>query len=185
MPSPLIHGAAGYAIYRLYRSKEHWQHALGLKPMPLLAACIGLSVLPDIDAIPGLLLGDFGGFHNNLSHSILTTVLVSATAGAVAWFKMRSGFAAWFGLTFLCYGLHVVLDFFTAGRGVMLLWPISSTRFVPPFFLFYGLHWSDGLISVRHLWTLLTEAGTVVAVSLLTWLLLKWRSSQAKSHVSW
>ncbi|NIV75262.1 MAG: hypothetical protein GWN37_10615, partial [Gammaproteobacteria bacterium] len=43
-------------------------------------------------------------------------------------------------LTLVCYELHVLLDYLTVGRGVMLLWPLSAERFAPPIYLFYGLH---------------------------------------------
>jgi hypothetical protein len=49
------------------------------------------------------------------------------------------------------------MDAATVSRGVMALWPLTETRFLAPVTIFYGLHWSDGWISIRHLWTLLTE----------------------------
>ena len=51
------------------------------------------------------------------------------------------------------------MDFFTIGRGVMVFWPLSLERFASPVPLFYGLHWSDGYLSERHLITLVTELG--------------------------
>jgi hypothetical protein len=48
---------------------------------------------------------------------------------------------------------------------VMALWPLSEKRFLLPVPLFYGLHWSDGWLSLRHVWTVLTElAFTAVAL---------------------
>ena len=56
------------------------------------------------------------------------------------------------------------MDLFTIGRGVLLFWPFSSQRFSFPLKLFYGLHWYDGWLSLRHMWTLLTELGFVVVI---------------------
>jgi hypothetical protein len=91
---------------------------------------------------------------------------MALTAGGLAWWRKRSGFVYWFGLVLLCYQLHIVLDFFTVGRGVMLFWPLSVVRFSSPIKLFYGLHWSEGFISIQHIWTLLNELGFTV---LLVW----------------
>jgi hypothetical protein len=70
MPSPLAHLAAGYTIYRLSRRHEP-QPSLGrVGPLPgLLAVTAAFSLLPDIDSAVGLLLRDFGRFHNNATHS--------------------------------------------------------------------------------------------------------------------
>jgi hypothetical protein len=45
----------------------------------------------------------------------------------------------------------------------MALWPLTGGRFQAPVFLFYGLHWSQGWLSVRHLWTLATELAFAAA----------------------
>jgi hypothetical protein len=50
----------------------------------------------------------------------------------------------------------------------MLLWPFTDVRFRPPVDLFYGLHWSDGLTSKRHLWTILTEGLFGLLIAALT-----------------
>jgi inner membrane protein len=50
----------------------------------------------------------------------------------------------------------------------MLFWPFTQQRFSSPVTLFYGLHWSKGLFSIDHVWTVLTE-GLFIAVVLLVW----------------
>jgi hypothetical protein len=47
----------------------------------------------------------------------------------------------------------------------MAFWPFDMARYLLPFRLFYGFHWSDGLLSVRHIWTFLSE-GVFAAVLL-------------------
>jgi membrane-bound metal-dependent hydrolase YbcI (DUF457 family) len=105
---------------------------------------------------------DFGRYHNNGSHSLLVGLAVALGIGGLVWWIKRSGFFYWFTLVLLCYQLHVILDYFTVGRGVMLFWPLSSARFESPVKFFYGLHWSDGIVSVNHIWTLLNELGFAV-----------------------
>jgi peptidoglycan/LPS O-acetylase OafA/YrhL len=53
----------------------------------------------------------------------------------------------------------------------MLFWPLSAARFESPVKLFYGLHWSDGLVSVKHIWTLLNELAFALIAVLATYFL--------------
>ena len=172
MPSPIAHTTMGYAIHRLYRGRRSRPNLGRLGPLPgLLLVAAGLSLLPDLDSVAGLLWRDFGRYHNNWSHSLLVGLAIALTAGGLAWWRKRSGFVYWFGLVLLCYQFHIALDFFTVGRGVMLFWPISSARFESPVKLFYGFHWSDGLVSINHSWTLLNELGFAFLVVLMVHLL--------------
>ena len=166
MPSPIAHTTMGYVIHKFYQARRPGQTHRRFGPLPgLLVLAAGLSLLPDVDSIAGLLLRDFGRYHNNGSHSLFVGLAVALVIGALAWSRKRSGFVYWFTLVLLCYQFHVILDFFTVGRGVMLLWPLSSARFEAPVKLFYGLHWSDGIVSVKHIWTLLNElAFAILAV---------------------
>lgn len=158
MPSPIAHTTMGYVIHKAYQARRPGQGLGQFGRLPrLLILTSALSLLPDIDSIAGLLLRDFGRYHNSVSHSLVVGLVVALVIGVLAWATMRAGFLDWFVLALLCYELHIVLDFFTGMRGVMLFWPFSSARFQSPVKLFYGLHWSDGIVSINHLWTLLNE----------------------------
>lgn len=168
MPSPIAHVTAGYAIYRICRSRSLQQSPLGVRrSLQSLAALVGLSLLPDLDVIPGVLLGDLNRFHNNLTHSVVAGIVAALAIGSILWLKNRIGFARWFSLALLTYQLHVVMDFFTRGRGVMLFWPFSVERYEPAVKLFYGLQRSNGWLTIDHVWMLLNEltfAGTVLLI---------------------
>jgi inner membrane protein len=129
-------------------------------------------MLPDIDSVVGIITGDFGKYHNNATHSLVVGLFISLAFSGVASLVSSFKFRDWFFVTFLSYSLHIVLDFFTVGRGVMAFWPLSYQRFLSPVSLFYGLHWSDGFFSIRHVWTFLTEVATatlfVLAIHYLT-----------------
>ncbi len=128
---------------------------------------VGLSLIPDIDSVFGILVGDLRQFHNNLIHSLIMGCVVALNIGAVAFLKQRAGFVTWFLFSLLCYDLHLIMDYFTVGRGVMLVWPFSSSRFSSPVTLFYGVRWSDGWISLRHLWTIGTELIFILVMMIL------------------
>ena len=167
MPSPIAHTAIGYLIFKVYqrddlRKDQNWIRSAPLTFMVIL----GLSILPDLDSIAGIVLGDFGGYHNNWTHSLLVGPGVALVVGSLAWLSRHSGFSSWFIIALLCYELHVVMDYFTIGRGVMAFWPLTSERFSSPVPVFYGLHWSDGWLSVRHLFTIATEVGFITLVGI-------------------
>ena len=165
MPSPIAHLTAGYAIYTLSRTGSPQRELRQVGPFPgLLVFTAGLSLLPDIDSVAGLLTGNFGRFHNNLTHSLLLGLGIAFIIGVLMHWQTGSGFWHWMTLAGLCYDLHVIMDWTTYGRGVMALWPFTAERYLAPVTLFYGLHWSDGLFSERHLMTLATELGFAALV---------------------
>jgi inner membrane protein len=169
MPSPLAHSMMGYTIYRAIRPYSPKENGLSSRSIsPLLLGTIVLSMLPDLDAIPGLLFNDFRQFHNNVSHSLIIGLVVALGIGGLVWMRRRSDFKRWFTLALVCYELHILMDFLTVGeRGALLFWPLSPDRFRSPVKLFYGVRWSEGLISGHHLWTVVTELGFVICLALL------------------
>lgn len=184
MPSPLVHAAAGYAAYRLTALSVSPTTG-GARPVfAVLGFALVLSMFPDVDAVLGLLTGDLASYHNNLTHSLLAGAAVAALAAWV-WYRLRTSagehFGPWFGLALACCWGHVALDYFTFGRGVMALWPLTSTRYAAPVPLFYGLHWSRGLVSASHVWTLLSEASFV---ALAVFVLARCRMPAARSRMA-
>jgi inner membrane protein len=169
MPSPLAHMAAGYVIYRLSRPSQPRaiETSFGSISAALLLVA-AISVLPDVDSVVGIVSGDFGRFHNNVTHSLLAGLVVASGVGFLAARKRWSRFWLWFVVALVGYELHVVMDALTVGRGVMIFWPLSTERFLSPIPLFYGLHWSDGFLSWRHLVTLVSEAAFAAILILLT-----------------
>jgi membrane-bound metal-dependent hydrolase YbcI (DUF457 family) len=127
---------------------------------------MGFSLLPDLDSVAGVFAGDFGRYHNNLTHSLFVGPVAALLFGTAMQVAYKRGFGFWFCVALAAYELHVLMDWTTIGRGVMAWWPLTDTRFRAPISLFYGLHWSQGWLSVRHLWTLVTELA-FAAVTLL------------------
>ena len=166
MPSPVMHTMVGFFIYRYFLRDRSVPTNLipSGRPLVFLIAVIFFSLLPDMDAMSGIWLGNFGKYHNNWTHSFFFGLLVSLTIGALAWWKNNRNFLTWFIIALLCYEMHVIMDFVTVGRGVKLFWPLSPERYSSPIKLFYGLHWSDGLLSARLLLTLITEIGSIFIV---------------------
>ncbi|MFO7635063.1 MAG: metal-dependent hydrolase [Caldilinea sp.] len=172
MPSPIAHLAAAYAVYELARRHGPEPNLRPLGPLPgLLAVTAAFSMMPDVDSVVGLIAGDFGRFHNNATHSLIVgTVVALGFAGVMRWLK-RGQFFYWFSVALVCYSMHIAMDAATFSRGVMAFWPLTDERYLLPITAFYGLHWSNGLFSIRHLWTLFTE---LLFVALVVVLLHRW-----------
>ena len=126
-----------------------------------------LSLLPDLPSVIGLFTGDLAPFHNRQEHSLLAGLIVSSVVASIGSLMTSTRWLRWFALALSCYWLHIGMDYLTVGRGVMALWPWSDARFGSPIRLFYGLHWSEGWLSWRHLWTVITEAILLSVVSAL------------------
>ncbi|MCC5847014.1 MAG: metal-dependent hydrolase [Verrucomicrobia bacterium] len=167
MPSPVAHFSMGAFLW--FFLKDHmgagWQRTR-LPRWTLLGLFLLFSILPDFDAVLGILAGDMYRFHNQQSHSIFFGILVSAVlaVGLHALLRVMS-FARfpevsrkkWIFVICLSYQLHLLMDLFTHGRGLRLFWPLTSERVPAPVELFVGLRWSKGIWSSAHWLTLANE----------------------------
>lgn len=158
----------GYLIYRFARRRLPVNAKRNFGPLPLLlVVTLLLSILPDVDAIVGFVTHDMARFHNNGTHSLIVGLVLALLIAGFVWWRYRSGFSYWLVVLFTSYAMHVVMDALTLdGRGVMLFWPISTVRYIPPVKIFYGVQWSDGLFSLAHIWTLVSETAFVLLLVL-------------------
>lgn len=159
MPSPIAHAAMGLAIYEVARHSlpDMDEKKISGTVSGLLVVTMGFSLLPDSDVIPAVLSGNFAAFHNNFTHSPFFGLMMTALFAGVMLFIDRRNVMRWAAIAFGAYLVHIGMDFFTPGRGVMLMWPFLPDRFEPSFVAFYGVHWSEPVTSIRHLWTVITE----------------------------
>jgi len=118
------HTAAGYAVYEAARPAGRHR--------PLLAAAaVVLANAPDLDFVPGFLVGQPGAFHRGITHTLAGVVLVTA----VTWLLAR-GRARLATTTFVAaaWGSHLVVDFFStdaiAPHGAQFLWPLSDAYLI-------------------------------------------------------
>lgn len=175
MPSPLAHISTGYLIYRTIKEKLPIdKDRLWIFPTQLVILA-GLSILPDIDTLPGLIYGDMHGFHNNYTHSLVSGLIVALIFSALLSRLFKVSILSWFPAALASYELHVLMDFFTSERGVKLFWPLYPERVIAPVKLFYGFQWGLGMFSLMHLWTIFTEAVFFMVLLLLLNLLQKSR----------
>lgn len=160
MPAPIAHLTIGFSIYRIlaYKLTDTRLAFLFGNRWILLMACLFFSMLPDSDSVMGILFQDFGNYHNQGTHSLLSGLIPAAIVGIIVALIRKKAALSWAALCLVSYDLHVLLDFFCYGRGVKLFWPITQQRFISPVLVFYGVRWSDGLMSSHHFVTIINEA---------------------------
>ena len=123
MATPLGHALAGLALGPLIAWRRpflgHWAD---------LALFAALSQLPDLDFLPGLLIGRPEAFHHAQSHSLGAAVLVGLLAALYG--RTRDEAWRWGLLGFALVMGHVLLDAIGQDSsypyGVPLWWPLSN-----------------------------------------------------------
>jgi hypothetical protein len=141
MPMPIAHSAFGLGCYLVFGNAFDREASKGEKVL-LAGFCVAVANVPDLDFVPGILIGDPGRFHHGPSHSIaaalvggllLSFLLVKVLRGRISSSKI--------GICCLCSLLiHPILDCFSMDSsepyGVPLLWPFTETYFISPVSLF-------------------------------------------------
>lgn len=169
MPSPLAHVVVGAWLGRTCASRMVRRGYSS--PPPGLATFAGVifSLLPDADAVPGVLIGEVGRWHNGWTHSILAWAFVGFWVWLGAALLRRDDRRFWLHTSVVAMGLHLAMDFVTVSRGLMLAWPFSRARVQIPWALFYGLRYSEGWWSFHHVWTIGNEVAVLALFAGALW----------------
>jgi membrane-bound metal-dependent hydrolase YbcI (DUF457 family) len=141
MPSPVLHSLAGASLVRLLPNAAATSRGRLLTMLALAAA----ANAPDLDFVPGVLIGDPGRFHHAATHSVLATFVFGYAVTLIArWNGCRRPVRLGL-LLGLAYASHILLDMCSspvdARHGVPLAWPFGP-RMALPVPLFIGI-WVD------------------------------------------
>jgi inner membrane protein len=127
MPSPIAHTLTGVAFSQARPGlffKNKWFDAFFF---------ILLANLPDIDFLPGLLLGFPNLYHHGIFHSLGAGLAVAVAMGWIFYWKQRR-FWRLSAMAFSLFFSHLLLDFFTrdftAPYGLPLFWPFSKNYYI-------------------------------------------------------
>lgn len=148
------------------------------------ALAVFAASAPDLDFVPGILVGDANRFHQGASHSLAAAALFGITVYLLARFVGASG-GRLAVVGFLAYASHLLLDFFTQDKrapfGIPLFWPVSSESFLAPWPVFGGVkHGVPGdsietvlsyIFSLANVATVAVEVVVLAPVLLGSWLL--------------
>jgi membrane-bound metal-dependent hydrolase YbcI (DUF457 family) len=165
MATPIGHSLAGYAISNF--SGKTTSH----DRLSMILLCLVMANAPDLDFIPGLLLGKPALYHQGITHSLGFAILVSMGVAGIFYTRGKS-FPKIFWLCFISYLSHLIIDFFCPDRrlpfGIPLLWPISGEHFISPVPLFLGvqhaehtsastIEWFGGIFSLYNIGAIALE----------------------------
>lgn len=147
MPLPIAHSTAGVSVYLLFRKESHGKSHK--EELLLLVLCLTCSNLPDLDIVPGILIGQPAIFHPSFSHSILACFGMAIVTYLLVNNKLEDISRK---IVFICcitsIFSHLVLDYFSSippgHRGLLLLWPFDLRNYISNFPLFHNVHQVDG-----------------------------------------
>jgi hypothetical protein len=177
MPSPVGHILGGTVLFLAGKKAEFRSKTI------LFIILLG-SIFPDLDFLPGILIGNLRAFHHGISHSLAFAVLFGALVFLVVR-RMKTNIALEAGVFgALAYGLHIVLDFISVNegtRGVPIFWPLSDKSYGLDLGLFGYFHYGP---LERGIWTVvrwdnvpaLTRELIGLGIPVLLLLARRWRS---------
>lgn len=130
MSSPFGHSLAGYVISS-YKFKT-------LKPqnVKLLFFYIFIANTPDLDFLPGLIIGKLNLYHHGISHSLGAAILISFVLAFFINWKHHKHIRSDFLLFLSLYCSHLLLDYLCFDSrpplGIPLFWPLSNKYYIFP-----------------------------------------------------
>jgi len=162
MPSPVGHSLMGYIIFRATKRPVE-----GHRWPPIVLYLFSANT-PDLDFIPGFLVGDPHRYHHGISHSIGFAVLFALTFSFSLFLRKPDSFKRNFVIFFSLYFSHIVLDYFSIDTslpyGVPFFWPLSNTYYIAPFAFLPDIRralssseFIPSLFSLHNLWAASVE----------------------------
>ena len=137
------HAAAGYLVYEAARPAS--RHSAGL-----LAGAVLLANAPDLDFVPGIVIGAPAIFHRGPTHTVLAALVVGLVAAGIGWWRRPGGHGAgwWAAFATAAYGSHLLVDFVTIDQippyGAPFLAPLSDR------FFHADVQWFDEIVIDPH-----------------------------------
>jgi inner membrane protein len=175
--TPLGHSLAGYVVYKSFSGRHE------TKARAWLIASVFMANAPDLDFLPGLFLGQPALYHQGISHSLGSAIGAALVVAAVLAYFTGESFRPFFGLCFVAFLSHLVMDFLGPDNrlphGIPFFWPISEMYFLSPVQLLLGTHhagydptsaweWFERLFNLHNLKALALEVAwfaPMIAVS--------------------
>jgi len=184
VPSPVGHSIAGLIAYQVAPEID------GLARRQVIALYLFAANAPDLDFLPGLLVGDPNRFHHGVSHSGGLALLFAIAVSLILRRRQREWRWKPFLVLFGLYLSHLILDYLAEDHsvpyGVPLFWPVSRAYYMSPVPLFSDIDRTNAtaaffpsLFSAHNLRSVSLECLVLVPVLLLAFALMKRRRREA------
>jgi inner membrane protein len=183
MSSPVGHSLAGYIFYCL-RVKSGSAKRDGI----LFSAALFTANLPDLDFLPGLIIGQPNLYHHGISHSIGAALVAALLMAWGVGFLRRSSFLKNYFFFFAIYCSHLLLDFFSIDTrppaGIPALWPLTLRYFISSHPILPPVRHSHldnattfqvltDIFSLHNLYAIFLECSIMLPVCVIIFLILK------------
>jgi inner membrane protein len=167
MPSPIAHSLVSLTLADRKPDK--------VSGFRWAAFWIVLGNFPDLDFIPGILIGDPSRYHHGPSHSILFVLLLAILAYYFYPFIFKRNRVALWTIFAVAFS-HLFLDTLTvdtgAPYGLPLLWPFTNTHDRFPFSLFLNINRGMSLhvlLTWHNLFAVILELLITLPFLLIVW----------------
>lgn len=178
MPTPVGHALGGLAVYL------GATHGEVRRDLALGVACLGVSLLPDLD----FAIGPFAGrnYHHYFTHSLGFAALFALAAyiGARVLGQARPLWDT--GVLTGVYLSHILLDLLAKDTsppfGVQIFWPFSDAFYISPIIIFDDI-WRGSLAKLFGLHNWLSVGREVLILGPVI-ALLGWRASKPRAQYS-
>ena len=128
MSSPIGHSFAGYII------NSYSSRSLKIQGIKALFLYIFIANVPDLDFVPGLLVGKPNLFHHGISHSVGMGAIFSLLLALLLNIGDTENLNKDFFLFFSLYCSHLLLDYISYDTrpplGIPIFWPLSNEYFI-------------------------------------------------------
>lgn len=151
MATPVGHALDGYLIFSVAEGSkraDRWSF-------------LGFSILmatgPDLDFIPGIVLGSPIYYHQGVSHSLGFAIGIGFIM-AIAYSLKKGRMLLDWGLFSLAYSSHLAIDLLGPSRkplhGLPLFWPIYERSYTAPVHIFMGVHHDESASATTNEWSI-------------------------------
>jgi hypothetical protein len=183
MPTPIGHSLLATAIFSGVNRKKlklNWFDYL---------VFLFLGIFPDLDFIPGLILGTPSRFHHGMTHSLFFGIIIGTSAGLIIGWRKRKSWLPYALLFTAVYFSHLLADFLGVDTrfpyGEQLFWPFWQGYVLSPVPIFLDVYRSSSrsdfltsLFNFHNLQAVLVE----LLICCPIWLLIQFKNVARKKR---
>lgn len=177
MATPYGHTLVGWSLFNLFYPEADFFKRKGAFVYGLIA--LGAS-FPDLDFIPGLILGEPSRFHHGFFHSVGAAAGMALIAGIlITLIQPRNSLIKTGGFVLVLILSHLFLDFLTeAPKGFPLFWPFTENTFLSSISIFPRVErtWGHPEIWSQGIFCFFVESILLLPLWLISW----WRRLLSK-----